>query len=108
MRRRIGLATIGGGALGVALGIGFTIRAGNLKQERADLCMGCTWSDELEQRDNALIDDEDRAKTVAAIAFTAGGVAIAAGTYLWLTGRRMERTVAVIPTRHGVVLSTRF
>lgn len=102
-RRRIGLA-VGGAGLG-ALGAGgyFSWRVGHLERER-EACVPCTL---------ARLEDIDRhgrrTELAQLVAYGAGGLALAAGAWLYLSGSwaREAPRVALVPLgRGGAVVGT--
>jgi tetratricopeptide (TPR) repeat protein len=107
-RRRLGIASIALGVIATGTGAVFVRRVGNLERDREALCPApCTWSADLAAREAALQRDGDRASGLAIGAFAVGGVALAGGIVLYLTGRNAER-VTVVPTRGGGIATARF
>ena len=102
-RRAAGLAVAGAGVLALGAGGYFSWRVGDLEQEREG-CTPCRLADleELDRRGR-------RAELAQILAYGAGGLAVAGGVWLYVTGRREREApgVAVVPAgRGGVVMGT--
>ena len=95
--RIAGLATAGAGAIGVGLGVAFSIRGTNLKNQVAtDCAMSCVWDQE-----KSLDAQGKHANTIAAVSYAVGGAALLAGTGLYIWGRVRIESVAIAPTAGG-------
>jgi tetratricopeptide (TPR) repeat protein len=95
--RVAGLATAGAGAVGIAIGIGYSIRGANLKNRVANDCAtSCVWDQEKS------LDAAGRhANTIATASYIAGGVVALTGAGLFVWGRVRVETVTVAPAVGG-------
>jgi len=104
--RVAGMLSAGAGVIGLAIGVGFSIRGTSLKNQVANDCAAsCVWDQE-----KSLDASGKRANTIAAISYVAGGVAVIAGASLFVWGRVRMESVAVTPTPGGATaaVSMRF
>ena len=94
--RIAGLATAAAGGLGLIVGIAYGIQGANLKNEIGTKCNGgtCNWNDPVIA---ALNSDGHRANTLAYVGYIGGGLAVLAGTGLYLYGRSRVETVTIGP-----------
>ena len=96
--RIAGLVTAGTGAIGIGIGVAFSIRGTNLKNQVANDCAtSCVWDNE-----KSLDASGKRANTIALVSYIAGGVAALAGTTMFVVGRLKIESVAVSPTSAAV------
>jgi len=103
LRRRLGLGAFGIGAVGLGAGIAFGLHVKSLQSEREDLCKPMC-PDNVQDREAELQHSADRSTALEIAGYAIGGAAIAAGVYLYVTGRPPER-VAVVPVRGGFMLA---
>jgi tetratricopeptide (TPR) repeat protein len=109
LRKRLAIGAFAAGAIGVAIGVRYAFRIESLENEREGLCPDLT-----EPCANLMIDDARLAEQAATAqkymitGFVVGGVAIASGMFLYVTGRQRSERVAVTPTRGGAFLSLTF
>jgi hypothetical protein len=103
-----GLALVGAGTVGLVVGALYTKRGSDLEGELAETCaMGCSWTAVEEDKER----DAKQANTRAAVAWIAGGAAIAGGVTLYLLGRSRRiaaERVVIVPTATGAAVSARF
>ena len=101
--RIAGLATASVGALGLGVGVVFSVRGSNLRSELQTKCsMGCNWSDPMiRDKDNA----GSRANLYAAIGWIGGGVAVLGGVGLYMLGRNRVERVQITPAAGGATIS---
>jgi hypothetical protein len=90
------IAVAGGGVL-LGTGIGFGLSASGRWSDAKDVCGGSTRcaNDNDTEYANALADSARTRANVSTVLFVAGGLAAAAGVYLWVTA----------PSEHGVSLT---
>jgi hypothetical protein len=103
-RRAAGLAIIGAGVVAIAAGGYFSWRVGDLERERE----GCTPC-RLEELD-ALDRRGRRAEIAQVVAYGVGGLAVAGGVWLYVSGRGAGEapSIAIVPVAQGgVVVGTR-
>ncbi len=102
-----GLALVGAGAIGLAVGTIYSARGSSIESDLAACARGCQWTPEREALDN----DGKRANTISAVSWIAGGVAVAGGAVLYILGRskRTERlAVAPAVTSSSAAVMARF
>lgn len=101
-----GYVAIGAGAVGIGLGIRYSIKGASIQDELDEACAnGCDWSDEaLREKDNA----GKRANTVSTISWISGGVALAGGVALYFVGRSKVERIQIMPTEGGAAVAARF
>ncbi len=98
-----GYIGVGLGAVGLGLGIIYSVEGSNAKHDLAKLCaMGCTWTDpKVHSLDTSGQSDNTRAK----IGYIGGGIAAVAGVALYMFGRTRVEHVIVTPTDGGAAVS---
>ncbi len=103
-----GYAAAGVGAIGIAIGIRYSIKGADIQDELATTCAnGCDWTvQELRDKDAA----GKRANTISKIAWIGGGVTFAGGVALYIIGRMKIEHITVSPVEGGAAVSahTRF
>lgn len=109
-RRTLAIPLFVVGAFGIGTGVAIAFRIESLEREREGLC-----PDPSVPCEGLMAADRDyrsRASTYRAAmisGFVTGGIATAAATYLYITGRQRRReSVAVMPTRGGALVSFTF
>jgi tetratricopeptide (TPR) repeat protein len=108
--RIAGIATGAVGALGLVIGITYSIKGGNIKQDIANQCTGmatCTWDMGVAGGSSPAQLDADgkHANTMAAVGYIGGGIAAAAGVALYMYGRARVEHVAITPAEGGATVS---
>jgi tetratricopeptide (TPR) repeat protein len=103
--RFAGLAVGGVGVIAGGFAVGYAVRGSRLASELATACSdGCDWTPELEAKDRA----GDRANTLSAVSWIAGGAAVAGGVVLYVMGRnRPIEHVQITPTSGGAAVTAR-
>lgn len=107
-RRILGYVAMGGGALLVAFGFGFTAQKNGF-QSRLDTCddFGCERDDDdpVELKDNV-----ERARVNANASFGIGFTSIIVGGFLYMFSRKPtpDQRVTVMPARNGAAVQIRF
>jgi tetratricopeptide (TPR) repeat protein len=100
-----GYIAAGAGAVGIVLGVRYSIRGSNIEDELDKQCaIGCDWTDPaLREKDEA----GKRANTLSKITWIGGGVALAGGVALYFIGRSRVEQVQVNPVDGGATVSAR-
>jgi tetratricopeptide (TPR) repeat protein len=98
-----GIVAAGVGVAGLGLGGYFTVRGAGIRSDLEEECDdGCDW---------ALLRDEnaagERANTLAAVGWIAGGAATVGGVVLYLLGRSRIEHVQLAPIEGGAAVSAR-
>jgi tetratricopeptide (TPR) repeat protein len=110
-KRLIGYGVTGAGAIGVGLGFFFMTRVSHWEDVANKACRPgeCTWDETtMDKRDDADKKGK-RAEKLMVGSWIAGGAAVGAGVFLILTGGpRTERSVAIVPTGNGAMVSLKF
>lgn len=100
-----GIALAGIGAVGLGVGIAYGIKGANIRADLDDQCARtCQWdSPAIVQMD----EDGKTANLRAKIGYIGGGVAVLAGTALYMLGRTRIETVTVMPAAGGATVSAK-
>lgn len=112
-RKLIAIATMGGGGVLLGTGIGFGLSARGRWNDAKDVCGGSTTcaNDDDTRYAQALSDSARTRANVSTVLFVAGGLAAAAGIYLFVTAPD-EHAVTVSatgsPTSAGLVIGGAF
>jgi len=103
--RIAGYAAGGVGAIGLAVGIAYSVAGGNAKSELAAKCKtGCNWDDSSV---HGLDSDGRHDNTMATIGWIGGGVALAAGAALYYYGHGRVEHVTIAPAPGGATVGAR-
>jgi hypothetical protein len=97
-QRILGWTAIGAGAVGVTLGIVFSIQRGSKISDREAICAeGAPCPPGSQASVDALTDEARTAGTLAAVGFIAGGALAAGGVALLLTAPKAQSSMSLIP-----------
>jgi len=100
--RTAGFVAGAAGALGLVVGIVYTVKGSNLQGDLAARCaVGCDWDS---PNIRSLDQDGHQANTFAAIGWIGGGLAVAAGAALYVYGRTKIEHLTVAPTAGGATV----
>jgi tetratricopeptide (TPR) repeat protein len=103
-----GLVLVGVGVVGIAVGIGFSVKGSSIKSDIDKRCSppnSCQWDSEEIQ---ALHRDGESANTWTKVGYITGGIAIVGGAALYMYGRTRIENVSLAPGPGGATVSARF
>ncbi|HEY5927403.1 MAG TPA: hypothetical protein VIV11_37220 [Kofleriaceae bacterium] len=113
VKRNLGFGALGAAAVGITVGIVFTLKVRSTAEEREGLCPDepmCTWTETKAKREDRLKTLGARRSAIAISGYAVGAAALGAGIWLLLSDRDASResSVAIVPTEGGAFVSWSF
>ena len=110
LQRTVGWSATGAGAVGIVLGVVFTVQKNSKNDEADRICpsgMGCNDGDNA--KIGSLTDQANTKGTLAAISFVTGGLLVAGGLVAVFTAPDKSKTIAIAPALspgfHGLIVA---